>query len=83
MYREARRTTPMATVTVPVPDSITESEARLLLAVKLFETGRLSCGQAAEVAGHSKRAFTELLGRYQVPVFNYPGAEVASDVANA
>ena len=73
----------MATVTFPVPDSVSESEARLLLALKLFETGRLSCGQAAELAGYSKRAFTQLLGRQRVPVFNYAADEVARDVTNA
>ena len=73
----------MAAVTFLVPDSVSESEARLLLAVKLFEAGRISCGQAAELAGYSKRAFTELLGRQRVPVFNYRADEVARDVANA
>lgn len=73
----------MTTATILLPDSVSESEARLLLAVKLFETGRLSCGQAAELAGYSKRAFMELLGSQEVPVFNYPADEVARDLANA
>ena len=73
----------MASVTLRVPDSISESEARLSLAVKLFETGRLSSGQAAELAGYSKRAFMELLGRQQIPVFNYAADEVRRDLANA
>ena len=47
----------MTTATICLPDTISETEARLLLAVKLFEVGRLSCGQAAEMAGFSKRAF--------------------------
>lgn len=73
----------MAAVTFPVPDSVSESEARLLLAVKLFETGRVSCGQAAELAGYSKRAFMEFLGRHQIPVFNGAADEVAHDLASA
>ncbi len=73
----------MAAVTIPVPDSVSESEVRLLLALNLFETGRLSCGQATELAGYSKRAFTGLLGTQRTPVFNYAADEVARDVANA
>ena len=71
------------TLELELPESVSESEAHLLLALKLFETGRLSCGQAAEVAGYSKRAFTELLGRQRMPVFNHATGEVARDVANA
>jgi predicted HTH domain antitoxin len=73
----------MPTATIALPDSISEAEARLLLAIKLFETGRLSCGKAAEVAGYSKRTFMELLGQHGVPVFNYPADELARDLANA
>lgn len=73
----------MTTVTLPLPDSVSADEARLLLAVKLFETGRLSGGQAAELAGYSRRAFMELLGRHQIPVFNQAADEVTRDLANA
>jgi predicted HTH domain antitoxin len=73
----------MPTLTVPLPDSVSEEEARLLLALKLFETARLSSGQAAELAGLSKRAFLESLGRHNVPAFNHAADEVARDVANA
>jgi len=73
----------MTTATIRLPDTISETEARLLLAVKLFEVGRLSCGQAAEMAGFSKRAFMELLGQQRVAVFNSGADEVASDLANA
>ena len=60
----------MATVTIPLSDAVSEEEARRLLARKLFETGRVSSGQAAEVAGLSKRAFIELLGRHHIPLIN-------------
>ena len=45
----------MSQATIAVPPSVTEGEARLYLSMKLFEIGRLSCGQAAELAGYSKR----------------------------
>jgi len=73
----------MTTATIRLPDAISETEARLLLAVKLFEVGRLSCGQAAELAGFSKRAFMEVLGQEKIAVFNSPADEVACDLANA
>ena len=39
--------------------------------IKLYETGKLSLGQAAKYAGYSKKAFMEILGKYGVSVFNY------------
>jgi predicted HTH domain antitoxin len=50
----------MTQTTIAIPPSITEGEAKFYLAMKLFEIGRLSCGQAAELAGYSKRTFMEL-----------------------
>ncbi len=61
---------------VSLPPDLSEEEAKLLLAVKLYEVGRVSAGQAAKLAGLSKRAFLEALGRYGVPVFNYPAEEL-------
>jgi len=40
-----------------------EGEARLLLAVKLYELGRVSTGAAAELVGISRVAFIFELGR--------------------
>lgn len=70
----------MTQVTIDLPDTISTAEARVYLAMKLFELGRLSCGQAAELAGYSKRAFMEVLGRYGVPVFDYPSDDLADDL---
>ncbi len=75
----------MKTLTLNVPDSL-DLDARdvaLLVSTRLYEQGRLSLGQAAEVAGLTKRAFSELLGSYGVSIFNFPATELASDVANA
>jgi predicted HTH domain antitoxin len=57
-------------VTFSLPFNLSQDEARLLLAVKLYEVGRVSLGQAAKLSGFSKRAFMDMLGRYDVPVFN-------------
>jgi predicted HTH domain antitoxin len=73
----------MPQLSVAIPSSITEDEARLYLAMKLFEIGRLSCGQAAELAGYSKRTFVELLGKHGIPLMDYPAHELQDDQHNA
>ena len=73
----------MLEMTIALPDSISESEARICLAARLFEAGRLSCGQAAELAGYSKRTFMELLGRQGIAVLDYPTDELRDDLRHA
>lgn len=73
----------MSEMTVVLPDSISEAEARVCLAARLFEVGRLSCGQAAQLAGYSKRTFLELLGKQGIAVLNYPAEELADDLNHA
>ena len=75
----------MQTLTLHLPDSLdmTAKEVTMLLATRLYEQGKLSLGQAAELAGYSKRTFMELLGDYGVSVFNYPAEDIARDAANA
>lgn len=75
----------MSIVTLNIPDSadIDNREVVILSAAALYEKGKLSLGQAAEVAGFSKRAFIELLGNYGVSIFNYPANDLAKDVDNA
>lgn len=70
----------METLRVELPPEISEEEARLFLAIKLYELGRLSLGQAAKLAGYSKRAFMELLGKYGVPVISYSPEELREEV---
>ncbi|MFY9346089.1 MAG: UPF0175 family protein [Planctomycetota bacterium] len=48
-----------------------EREFRLLLAAKLYELGRLSLGQAAEIAGRSKAEFLFDLAPLGVSILNY------------
>jgi predicted HTH domain antitoxin len=64
---------------VELPESLSDDEARVLLAVKLFEVGKASLTQAAKLAGFSKRAFIEVLGQYQVPVVNYSPEELREE----
>ena len=64
----------MVSLQLDLPPDITADEARLLLALKLYEEHRISLGKAAEIAGYSKRAFMELAGKHGVAIFDYaPG----------
>lgn len=67
---------------VTLPDTVTESDARELLAIKLYETGKATLGQAAKVAGFSKRAFLELLGRHKIPVARYSPDELREEISS-
>lgn len=75
----------MKTLTLNVPDSleVDNRDLAMLVSTKLYEQGKLSLGQAAEVAGFTKRTFAELLGSYNVSIFNFPASDLSSDVANA
>src|SRR5438309_1004246 len=69
----------MSELRVELPPEVPVEEARLLLMAKLFETGRLSLGQAAKSAGYSKAAFIELLGKLGMPVFDYAAEELRAE----
>ncbi|MCI0681828.1 MAG: UPF0175 family protein [Gemmataceae bacterium] len=73
----------MPSVTITLPDSIAEQEAKLLLAVKLVETGRLSSGKAAEMAGYTKKTFLELFGKHGVAVFDTSPSDLDDDLTHA
>ncbi len=75
----------MKTVNIELPDfvDLDGSEAKNILAAQLYKKGKLSLGQAATVAGLSKRTFFEILGRYEVSVFNMRGQELEEDSKNA
>ena len=51
----------------------------MIFASSLYEQGKLSLGQAAEVANMSKRTFAELLGNYNVSIFNYPISDLRNE----
>lgn len=79
-----------ATVEIPVPESLLlhckdlaslEQRSRLLLAMKFFELGELSSGQAAEMCGMSRVAFLFELGRGGIPVAELSDEELSKEFA--
>jgi predicted HTH domain antitoxin len=69
-------------LTLPKSLDINDFEIKMIVASKLYELGKLSAGQAAEVAGISKRTFLELLGKYNISVFGYDETELEEDLKN-
>ena len=80
-------------VTIEYPDELLlslkksprefEAEARLLLAVKLYELGRISTGMAARLAGLSRVEFILALDSFALSPIGVEPDELAADVANA
>ena len=75
----------MKTLTFNIPDNldIDNNEFVMTAASRMYEQGKLSLGQAAQLAGLTKRAFAELLSKYDVSIFNAPTSDLANDVTNA
>ncbi|WP_339815872.1 UPF0175 family protein [uncultured Imperialibacter sp.] len=66
-----------------LPDDVDEKEMSMIVAAKLFDQGKLSSGQAAAIAGISKREFIESVGEYGVSVFQQSAEDLLNDVENA
>ncbi|EMR02163.1 UPF0175 family protein [Cesiribacter andamanensis] len=75
----------MRTVSLNIPDNIdiNEPELKIILAGELYERERLSLGQAADLAGLSKRAFIEILGKFGFSLFSQSEEDLLSDIENA
>ncbi len=73
----------MNTITLNIPEKIEldNKDTVKFLAAKLYESGKLTLGQAAELAGFSKVAFAEILSDYNVSIINYPITDFKIDAA--
>jgi predicted HTH domain antitoxin len=83
----------MKTLSVKVPETLLVQtggseealtrETQFLLALKFFELGRLTSGQAAEMCGMNRVDFLLAAGRAGVPVADLDGDELAEEIRNA
>lgn len=69
-------------ITLPTQVQIADFEIKMLVAGSLYEKGRLSAGEAAKIAGLSKRAFLEVLGKFGYSVLGYSAKELEADLHN-
>ncbi|WP_285060209.1 UPF0175 family protein [Pedobacter ginsengisoli] len=72
----------MTTITLEVPDSLAEyqNDTIRFVAAKLYESGKLSLGQAADMARLTKRTFAELLSDYGVSLLNYSAEDLKDEL---
>ena len=75
----------MRSITLNMPDSLDLKtfDVAIYIAAKMYEDGIMSSGQAASIAGISKRTFVEIMGRYGVSVFSDSITDLENDIANA
>jgi predicted HTH domain antitoxin len=83
----------MNTVTIAYPQELLwalqqepeefAAQAQILLALKLYESGKLSTGLAARVAGVSRSAFFYLLGQHGLSPFGQSPDELEDDLTHA
>jgi predicted HTH domain antitoxin len=64
------------------PEAVAET-VRLAAAMKLYELGRLSVGQAAALAGVAVPVLLARLAEYQVDAFRLSADEIAHDARSA
>lgn len=60
-----------------------EQEAKMAMAVKLFEMKRLSSGMAAKLAGMDRVSFLLRLHHYEIPMIDLSEEELRSDLEHA
>ena len=80
-------------LSIPYPDTLLlsikkspdefEAEARLLLAVKLYEMDQITTGTAATLAGLSRTAFVLELRRFGLSPLGQTPDELTGDLTNA
>lgn len=72
-------------ITLNIPENVELKEFDFIVyvATKLYEDGIVTAGQAAEMAGLSKKSFVEILGKYGVSLFSQSEDDLLNDIKNA
>lgn len=83
----------MIEMNIPIPEGLPQSlkmseaeftrEARMLLAAKLYELGKVTAGVAAQIAGVDRLVFLAALVNYGVPAINIKDEEVELEIESA
>ncbi len=75
----------MKKITLNLPDNvdIDAKEISIMLAAQLYDKGKLSLGQAADLIGLSKEEFMSIIGKYGVSVFGETFNDIEKDLQNA
>ncbi|MEO5571157.1 MAG: UPF0175 family protein [Bacteroidia bacterium] len=73
----------MRELTIKLPEKVEFNERDLtkFFAAKLYESGKLTLGQAAEMVGMRKETFAEILADYNVSFINYPASDIKRDAS--
>ena len=82
----------MQTLSIELPETVFSAlrkdpqelakEMRIVAAVKWYEIGEISQGNAAEIAGLTRWEFINILSRYHVSPFQYTPEEIAEELAS-
>jgi predicted HTH domain antitoxin len=67
------------TINIPENTNLDKKETKRFLAAKMYEAGKLTLKQAAEIAGMSVIAFSEILADYNVSFINHEPNEIIRD----
>ena len=83
----------MKTISLEIPESLLwqtgetteglKARAQFLLALKFFELGQLTSGQAADLSGLTRVEFLFKAGEHGVPVADLDESELAKETARA
>ena len=71
----------MTTLTLELPDALDKERDQTLklIAAKLYEAGKLTLGQAAEMCGMRKWDFSAVLTSFNVAYFQYTEEDLADE----
>ena len=72
----------MKSITLNIPEEFEEKEIAMIVASQLYQLGKLTSGQAADLAGISKRDFIERMGDYGVSLFSESKEDLQKDVVS-
>ncbi len=83
----------MLQMNIPIPEGLPQSlkmseaeftkEARMILATKLYELGKVTAGVASQIAGVDRLVFLASLSKYGVPAINIKDEEVGLEIESA